>query len=245
MRMSELGTYAPPPPPPPPPPQKPRSGSFDFVRPFTVVFEDPRWLPKVLVGGLFVLASAFLVGVFFLMGYLAQLVRNVVAGEQHPLPEWDNLGDKFSEGLVIFAAMFCYVVPWMIIYFIVMIPVIIAAAAGNHHPEVANAAGGMVGCVSCLAWPIQLAYMFWLPAATIYVMIEQRFGAAFQFGRIWNFIRANLGNYLLAVLVGLIAQFAAIIGLVGCGVGVLFTFSAAIMMAYYAYASVYRDATVR
>ena len=79
--MSE-GIYTPPPPPPPPPPAPSASpaGAFDFAKPFTFVFEDPRWVPKILFGGLFVLLGFFIVGWFFLLGYFARFARNVVAG---------------------------------------------------------------------------------------------------------------------------------------------------------------------
>src|SRR5437870_11706180 len=50
--MTEIVTPPPPPPPPPPSPSDAKA-SFDFVKPFAFVFEDARWLNKVLIGGLF------------------------------------------------------------------------------------------------------------------------------------------------------------------------------------------------
>src|SRR5688572_22503611 len=99
--MSEVAAAPPPPPPPPPPPVNPPTGlppsgvppgQFDFGSPFTYVFDDPRWAQKVLVGGLFYLAGFFIIGWFFLLGYVAQTTRNVIAGVQRPLPEWEDLG---------------------------------------------------------------------------------------------------------------------------------------------------------
>ena len=57
------------------------------------------------------LASAFIVGAFFLYGYLARLARNVIAGAAHPLPEWDDLGEYFSEGLRLFCVALVYTLP--------------------------------------------------------------------------------------------------------------------------------------
>src|SRR5688572_21592069 len=122
----------PPPPPPPPPPAVPPAGvppgSYDFGKPFTYVFEDPRWLQKILLGGLFYLAGVFLVGIFFILGYLAQTTRNVVEGKQYPLPEWDDLGAFFSEGLRLFGVTLCYLVPFIILVVGLAIP---AAVAGE------------------------------------------------------------------------------------------------------------------
>ena len=75
------------------------SGSVDFGRAFTSVTEDPDWIKKVLIGGAFVLLSSILVGIPFVLGYVGRTLRNVVAGAARPLPEWDDLGGIFSEGL--------------------------------------------------------------------------------------------------------------------------------------------------
>ena len=89
--MSDV-PHTPPPPAPPPP-------TYDFVRPFAFTFDDPRWLPKILLGGLFYILGIFIVGIIFVLGYQARLARNVIAGVEHPLPEWDDLGEYFAEGL--------------------------------------------------------------------------------------------------------------------------------------------------
>ena len=78
--------------------------------PFTLT-EDPRWLPKILIGGLFYLLAFLLVGIFFILGYQARLARNVIAGMQHPLPEWDDLGDYFGEGLRLFGVILVWILP--------------------------------------------------------------------------------------------------------------------------------------
>src|SRR6266550_1428226 len=91
---------------------------YDFLKPLTFVFEDPNWIPKILMGALFSLAGVLLIGIFFVYGYLARLVRNVVAGVEHPLPEWTDLGDMFGEGAMLFVATILYMIP---IFFLVML----------------------------------------------------------------------------------------------------------------------------
>src|SRR3990172_7400347 len=74
------------------------SGSIDFGRAIGFVTDDPEWLKKVLVGGVFALLCAILGGVLFLFGYVARVLRRVAAGETRPLPEWDDLGGVFCDG---------------------------------------------------------------------------------------------------------------------------------------------------
>ncbi|HEY3057055.1 MAG TPA: DUF4013 domain-containing protein [Thermoanaerobaculia bacterium] len=229
--------YAPPPPP-PPPPARPDSVAFDFIRPFAFVFEDPRWLPKVLIGGLFVLASFVLIGAFFLFGYIARLVRNVIAGLQHPLPEWDDLGEFFSEGLTLFVVALIYSAPIVLLAIFAAIPAMLLS--GAHNDNVRDIGGGVFGCLWCIIGPLSLALWFFVPGALLMAIVERRFGAAFEFGRIWEFIKANIGNYLLAIVVYLVSRFAASFGVILLCIGIIFTEFWAMTVAGYAFAEVYR-----
>ena len=58
--------------------------------------DDPQWLPKVLIGTLVSLVPILNVAG---VGYMLDVTRNVVAGRETPLPEWDNFGDKFVRRL--------------------------------------------------------------------------------------------------------------------------------------------------
>lgn len=225
-------------PPPPPPPGETPAQQFDFAKPFTFVFDDPQWLQKILIGGLFYLAGFFIIGWFFILGYLAQLARNVIAGEVHPLPEWRDLGDLFAEGARLVGVALVYIIPFAALAIAVFVP---AGILGAFEDEGIRAlGGGLAGCISCLFVPLGLAVFLFLPASLLFAAVEQRFGAAFEFGRIWSFIRANIGNYLLAVVVYLIARFLGGVGVILFCVGVIFTAFWAFLITTHAFAQVYR-----
>jgi hypothetical protein len=222
--MSEVPAPPAPPPPPPPPPAPPAatSPSFDFGKPFSYVFDDPRWVNKILIGGLFYLAGFLIVGWFFVMGYVARVTRNVIAGLETPLPEWEDIGEFFSEGARLIAVILCYVIPIMFVVMAMIIPAIISDAADSRALE--EIAGAFSGCLGCLIVPVALLVTFFLPASLLFAIVEQRFGAAFEFsGKIWPFIKANIGNYLLAIVIYLIARFLAGFGIVLLCIGVVFT----------------------
>ena len=231
-------------PPAPPPPSPPARPSFDFLKPLTFVFDDARWVPKVLIGGLFVIASFFLVGIFFIYGYIARLARNVIAGVPNPLPEWDDLGRDFSEGVKLFFVGFVYAIPIVIIAGFLVIPAVIMG--NNADNETIRSVGGMsVTCIWCLMFPISLALALWLPAALLRVAVTGDFKSGFEFGAIFTFIRANIGNYILAFVVWMVARFAAGLGILLLCVGVVFTIFWAFCVAAYAFAQAYRLATVK
>ena len=234
--------YIPPPPAPPSIPPPPASGGlqFDFGKPFTFVFDDPRWLQKILIGGLFYLASFLVVGWIFILGYAARVVRNVIADVKLPLPEWEDLGGFFNEGLRLFGVSVIYSLPILFIVAI-MIP---ASILGETDNAALQAVGGMVGCMACLFVPLILLTMLFLPAALLFAAVEQRFSAAFEIGRIWPFVRNNIGNYLLAIVIHIIAQNLGGFGVALLCIGVIFTGFWSFLLTAHAFAQVYRLAMI-
>lgn len=240
--MSDV-PYVPPPPPAPPvlPAAAPTKPQFDFGKPFAYVFEDPDWLQKILIGGLFYIAGFLIIGWFFILGYLARLARNVITSHPRPLPEWENLGDYFAEGLRLFGVLLAVILPMVLLAVGIMVP---AGILGSIDNEGAAALGGLMsGTIACLFVPISLAVTFFMPAMLLFVAVEQRFGAAFEFGRIWPFIKLNIGNYVLAIVVYLIARFIGGFGIVLLCIGVVFTAFWSFLITTYAFAQVYRLAT--
>ncbi len=232
--------YIPPPPPPSTPPPAPPVASgppqFDFGKPFSYVFDDPRWLQKILIGGLFYLASFLLVGWFFILGYLAQVARNLVADVKLPLPEWEDLGGFFNEGLRLFGISLIYCVPALFL----MAVIIPASILGDMDNPALQAFGAVAGCVACLFVPLILVTVFFLPAAMMLAVVERRFGAAFEFGRIWQFVRNNIGNYLLAILIHIIAQHLGGFGVALLCIGVIFTGFWSFLITVHGFAQAYK-----
>ncbi|MGZ5495055.1 MAG: DUF4013 domain-containing protein [Thermoanaerobaculia bacterium] len=242
--MSEFGSFPPPPAPPAPPPPVSPGTSFDFLRPFTFVFQDPRWITKIAIGGLFYVAAFLIIGIFFIMGYCARLARNVIAGVPNPLPEWDDLGEYFGEGIGLFVISIAYMLPIVVIAAGIFIPA--AIVAGSFDEEaIRNASGGAMSCAWCLIVPLSLVVSFFLPGGLLLAVVERRFTAAFEFGRLWNFIRGNFANYLLAFVVYLVARFAAPFGLILFCIGVVFTAFWAMVVAAYAFGQAYRLSPVK
>ena len=215
--------------------------TLDFAKPFTYVFEDPRWLSKILIGGLLYLAIVVIVGPFFVAGYCARLIRNVIAGEPRPLPEWDRMGEYFGEGLRLAGVVLVYMAPLMIFIGFMIVPAIIAGALSqDSHDAAASVGSAFSGCAGCVMFPFSLALSLWMPAAMLMTVVDQRFGAAFQFGRIWAFIRNNLANYILAFVVAYVARFVAGFGLILLCIGFFFTAFYSLLVASFAYGEAYR-----
>ena len=210
---------------------------YDFLKPLTFVFEDPQWIQKLLMGALFSLASVVLIGIFFVNGYLARLVRNVVEGLERPLPEWTDLGDMFAEGAMLFVAALLYMIPLFFLVFL-MFPFSVLTNIDNPATEILG--GGALVILSIVLMPVGLAVAVWVPAALLHAAVRRDFRAAFEFRVIGSFLKNNALNYVLAYLDWLVARMAAPLGLALCCVGVFVTSFWSMAVAAHAFGQVYR-----
>jgi hypothetical protein len=186
----------------------PTSSTIDFGRCFTFVTEDPEWLTKILVGGLFTLLSVVLVGLPFVLGYWGRTLRNVAAGQPRPLPAWDDLGLAMA-----LAALSCVFVA----------PLVAVGGGGlDDGPEALLAALGGLGALLFYAviMVVSLAALVYLPAALARTVLRDSFSEGFSWREITGFIQANLGNYALALVIYILASFLSQFGMILCCVGI-------------------------
>jgi hypothetical protein len=201
--------------------------TLEFGRGFTFFFEDPDWIKKALIGGLFTLLGTLIIGTIFVAGYLVRLFRAVVRGEARPLPEWEDLGGMFMDGLKAVAA-------YLIVFLIAMaVPLALGcvgalagggiAALGEHaEPLAALSALAFFGFY-ILAFVAALAAAVYFPAAFTRFVLQDRIGAVLEFRENVDYIRRNLANYALALVLYLAASFAAQFGFILCCVGLFAT----------------------
>ncbi len=200
---------------------RPRPGpGLDFGRCLSFFFQDPDWIKKIVLGSLFSMLSIFIVGGFFLAGYLIRLIRRSAAGEERPLPEWDDLGGIFVDGALVVGAYLAYLLPLIVLMVLFSFGV---AVVGGGADEGANQAALAVGtALFAVLWSlILLVLMLYFPAALIRLALERRFGAAFEIEKNFEFIKRNVGNYALAILVFVLANFISQFGILLFCIGIL------------------------
>jgi hypothetical protein len=202
--------------------------TIDFEKCFRFVVEDPEWVKKILIGGLFALLGILIVGLFFVAGYWARLLKRVAAGEARPLPDWDDLGGIFGDGLRLVGLYFSYTVGAGLLVGIpagagVLLLVALGSTAG-HSDDAASALAGLVGLgvtgLYAFFLVLMLALSLYLPSAFLRVVLKDDFRAGFAFRENLAFIRANLGNYALSLVFYLLASFLSQFGVVLCCVGI-------------------------
>jgi hypothetical protein len=191
---------------------------MDIGKAFTFPFDDEDWVKKLIIGAVLLIIP---IVNFITMGYMIRTLRNVAEGRAKPLPEWDQWSDDFMKGLFVAVAGFIYALPLILVNIITAILSAIAASAD------AEAVQGVVALcttvLSCLSWLWSLAVIIVIPAAVVKYAAEGVFGSFFKFSEILQWIRDNLKNYIIALLVIIVAHILAGFGIIACGIGILFT----------------------
>jgi hypothetical protein len=121
--------------------------------------------------------------------------------------------------------------PIMIVMGIVFgLTAVIAGSLDSDAAEAVSAICPLVG--NCLLFVYMILLMFILPAATIQYALTEQFGVFFRFGDIIAFIKANIGGYIIALLVAMVAGLIAeLVGIIACGIGIFFTLMWAMLVA--------------
>jgi hypothetical protein len=201
---------------------------LDFAQALRFAFDDPDWIKKILLGGLFSLLGVLIVGVLFVSGYVVRLIRRSAKGEARPLPDWDDLGGLFGDGIPVVGVYLAHVLPVTLVPLFVLFAsaLVFGGTIGlaERSEPVAGALGALLSLVMLGLYAVfmlaMLALMLYLPAALVRLALFGRFGAAFEWRENLGFIRRNAGQYLLAIGFYLIASFVAQFGVILCFFGV-------------------------
>ncbi len=182
------------------------------------VFEDKKWIEKVLIGGLVSLIP--ILGSILLSGYIIELVRNVRKGEPEPLPAWDNWGDKLATGFKLFIIILVWMIP---LFFLVLLAFVPAILSGDTSDG-----GGILGllslCFSCLYILYALVFLLASPGIVIKFAETDDISAGFQFGEILSFTTSHLGDIIIyVIIIWIVGLIAGLVGMLLCGIGLLFT----------------------
>lgn len=192
---------------------------MDIGKSFSYVFEDEQWVSKVLIGGL-ILFIPF--ANFAVAGYMIKTAQNVAQGHARPLPEWGEFGDHFMRGLY-----------WLVIALVYSLPAILlglvfsclfgGAASSVESESGAGALGLLMLCFMPLFLLVTLGGSLLSYSALLRYAATGQLNEAFKFGAVVAGVRNHLGDWLMLLVVAILAGVVSGLGMVACGVGVLFT----------------------
>jgi len=225
-------------------------------------FKDAAWKKKLVVG---ILVSFVPIFGICLQGYSSHILQRVAREGGEPyLPEWDDWGRLFIDGLRVWGVSLIGMLPVLVL----MMPAILLINAAVIIPAVmSDSRGGDIsgplaiipllgsfgGILLILAGTLlSLGLALLIPAAVSHVVVKQSFAAVFQYKEWWPVWRANMSGFLLCTLVmigislalNIVFQFVSLLVIICCPlyialVGFLGVYIGLVMFPLYA--QVYRD----
>ena len=188
---------------------------------------DPEWLTKLLLMALTLLIPV--VGAINGLGWMLATLDRLRAGEERLAPA--SLG-YIGRGIRLFLVNLVYGLAIALVTVVIYAPAV--AVASNQSHGSANAASiSLAILLSVLAFSIatlgSLALNFAIPSI---VLATDRDGIAggLNVAAVARRARANLANTLIAGLMLIAASFIGSLGVIACGIGVLFTTAYALAM---------------
>ena len=192
---------------PPPPPggaAAPASGgSFDLGYLFAFMFRDPRVVQKLLVGCLAVLLiPLFGLGLVALAGYSLATARGMLRGDEHPMPDWNDLGGLLLDGLKVAVVVAAFFAAAAFVGGAVFLFTAFWTFIGQSLGSPAAMVMAVFGVAVSVFFAIFLALLLFglQPIAVLRLAASGRIGDAFRFGEHLSLIRAHLGTFLFLLL---------------------------------------------
>ena len=209
---------------------------MDIGKSFSFPFEDKQWITKLGLGGVITLVPILN---FAWSGYMVELLRNVMDGKQEPLPNWDDIGKKLVDGLILAVAGLVYALPMLIVICLPMgfmvVPAILSGSGDMQ--EIANAIAGagsiLFLCLLCVFMLYALVLSVVYPAILIVFAREGTFASCFKFRQVFDLVGKNMSPFLTAwgvslgagivvnLVVGMVAGVLSIIPCLGWIVAII------------------------
>jgi hypothetical protein len=188
---------------------------------------DPEWLTKILIVGLILLIP--IVGAINGIGWMLATLDRLRAGEQALAPaNFSHIG----RGLRLFVVNLAYGLAIVLVAAVIYVPALLIASGqsqGSANPALVSVAIVLSMLAFSVATLGSLALNFALPSI---VLATDRGGISggLHVSAVLRGSRINLANTLIAGLMLIAAGFVGSLGIVLCGIGVLFTSAYALAM---------------
>ncbi len=165
---------------------------MNFTKAFTYIFDDQRWMEKLVIPLLVTLIP--IIGWMVVAGYLLRVTRNVAEHQAEPLPELE-FGADLGRGFKVFVANLCYGIPIIIVSSLLFLP--LALTQNSSSTTGGTIFLAVIGGLVILAYALLLAVL--MPPVNANLAVKERIGAAFEFKEIFRLLRNNFKAWLIVI----------------------------------------------
>jgi hypothetical protein len=181
---------------------------------FIYPFKEHSSAKKILIGTVLTFANyliPFIPGIF-VTGYVAKIARRIILddGELH-LPDWNDWGNLFKDGLKISVIGFLFSIPALLVFFFGF-----AAYFGSFIGLMIESSRGIESAEMLILYTICLFIWIFslfiglflifvagliLPPAIMHTVSESSIGSAFHIRQWWLIFRKNLSGFLISFVI--------------------------------------------
>ncbi len=215
---------------------------MDFGASFSFVTQDEEWIKKIAIGAVLVLVSPFTLGISLipLVGWGLEISRRVIRGTEPTLPDWSDFGQLFTDGIKLIVGALIWSLPLIILSICGSIIGVVVAEQGGGD----DFAGILSALVSCVSVPYGLLVALLLPSLVGQLADHGEFGRAINPMNAFKLLGANVGGYVLALVVyAIVVPLIQLVGLLVCIVGVLPAYAYGQAVLGHLYGQAYREAS--
>lgn len=212
---------------------------MDLYRSLSYPSRSPNWV-QVMLKWFFLLSCV--VTAPLSVGYLVRLVRNVARGNEF-LPSFANKTQLYMDGLRCIISCFCYIFPIAIITLALTFFAVIlenGEIISSSNFTILASIGLNIG-VAILQRIYLFVYIFVLPLVMMCVAFRNDWASGFNFSLMKKFLRGNLLNYSLMVLVSYVISSMSSFGFLLFIVGFFISLPYASFSMAHMYGSYMRD----
>ncbi len=177
---------------------------FDLLR---YPFDDERWQTKLLIGGTLGIVGAFIWPLLLpLWGYAVRIMRRTIEEGKPSLPEWEEWGQLFEDGLRYLVVALVYTLPVIVLFccaltfWLLIIP---ASAFAERAPALFAAAfgGQLLGFFLMGLALLPAVFLGYLAVVGVSRMAAYgAISAGLDFRAVWELARAGARHYVVAVI---------------------------------------------
>jgi hypothetical protein len=189
---------------------------MDIAAALSFVTQDKDWIKKILIGAVLVLTG---IGMIPVLGWTLEITRRVIRGDAEPLPEWTDFGKFIVDGLKLIVAAFVWILPYAILS-ACLGGIGTALANSGSQSDASTASTVLSVCLGIIALPYFIVYGLLLPGMAGTLAEKGSLGSALNPANAFKLVRANIGGYVIAFLVGdIIISVATFVGALVCLIG--------------------------
>ncbi len=187
-------------------------------------FKDPRWVMKLSIGTLLILASTVvpLLPLFFVAGYSLRIIQRIIHGDGQPvMPDWDDWEWLFKHGFKLSEAGLFYALPGLLLfivgYIMVFFPILgmsltrLASSAQQTLSPDTMALMNQGAILLAVASVLTLVGAFLSVPAAMHMAATGEVNAIFRIKEWWAILRQASGKFTRGFLLITIASLLLVI----------------------------------